>query len=86
MSKLTGQATARTGAAALGLSEAAQAPPAMDLRDWYALHAPAPPSWWKVRTPRDLALWAWTWADALVETRAQPTAPSSASPPHTPTN
>ena len=52
--------------------------PEMSLRDYFALHAPPPPNWWKYRTPIDAAMWCWTWADAMVKARTMQTTPESA--------
>ena len=57
------------------------APLSVPKRTWFALHAPAPPAYWKVRVPADLARWAWAWADAMLLTEAEPTAPEQARPP-----
>jgi hypothetical protein len=58
-----------------------QGAPPMELRDWYALHAPPPPGWWKVRTPLDLARWSWTYADSMIRTRLELTTPETAQTP-----
>jgi hypothetical protein len=71
----------RTGASALDGPTEKVVDPALPVRDFYALHAPPPPSWWKVRTPLEHAHWCWTWADAMMTVRDQATDPASASPP-----
>lgn len=71
----------KSGAEALGLrpSEVSLAPPLTE-REYYALHAPPAPNWWKLRTPEDYARWCWTWADAMLRTKDLATDPGSASP------
>lgn len=61
--------------------EGATTPPALSRRMWLAIHAPGPPNWWTVRTPRDLAIWAWTWADSLLATEELKTTPGDARQP-----
>ena len=48
----------------------------VDLRDWFATHAPAPPEWWLKQQQQigasDLQLlvkWRWVWADAMLAGR-----------------
>jgi hypothetical protein len=58
--------------------ESSRSLPVLREREYYALSAPPPPSWWRVRTPLDSARWCWTWADAMLRTRDEPTQPTSA--------
>jgi len=48
----------------------------IDLRDWFATHAPEPPRWWLTQQRgtgdgdlRQLARWRWIWADAMLTER-----------------
>jgi hypothetical protein len=54
--------------------------PELSERAYYALHAPTPPSFWRIRTPLDHARWCWTWADAMLQTRDEATAPENPQP------
>lgn len=56
-------------------------PPAYSRRMALAMHAPPPPSWWKVRTASEMAIWAWTWADAMLATENVKTIPGGAQQP-----
>jgi hypothetical protein len=58
--------------------------PRLTLRDHFVTNAPAPPAWWKIRTPLDSARWAWAWADAILLTRDEATNPLSAERPGEP--
>jgi hypothetical protein len=65
------------GAAVVGDSQTFRTPE-LSLRQYYALHAPPPPSWWRVGNAIDQARWSWTWADAMVKAESNPTTPESA--------
>ena len=48
----------------------------VDLRDWFATHAPEPPEWWLTQQReagrgdlQQLARWRWIWADAMLNER-----------------
>lgn len=74
----------KTGAALLRDGEDAYTQPPLTRRQYYALHAPPAPDWWKVRNPLDEAHWRWTWADSMLKTEGWPTDPISAKQPPRP--
>ncbi len=48
----------------------------VELRDWFAIHAPEPPAWWLNQQRasagsdlQQLARWRWVWADAMLTER-----------------
>lgn len=70
-----------SGASALRSPDVPIEVPKMSLRQHFALSAPPPPEWWRIRTPLDSARWCWAWADALLKTQAEVTTPDSAEQP-----
>jgi hypothetical protein len=53
----------------------------VDLRDWFAIHAPEPPEWWLkqqqqigVSDLQRLIKWRWVWADEMIAGR-EPSSP-----------